>query len=115
VAAVAILVLALAPRSAAPSATGWDKADHALAFVVLGTLAWWASRRPRPGVILVALTGFGIAIELVQGLPGVGRSREVADVLVEIAALGVALVANRAIARALASGGEARGTGETGH
>lgn len=60
-----LLVLALVPPQAAPQVTGWDKANHALAFLVLGGLAslGWRSRWRWP-----LLLGYGLLIEGLQAL-----------------------------------------------
>lgn len=87
-AVLAILVLALWPASEPlPIQTGWDKADHALAFAtlaVLGVLAWpriWKQ-------VLVALLSYGGLIELMQGLTSY-RQADWRDLLAD--AIGVLL------------------------
>ena len=61
----AISYLALSPAPPDGVSTGWDKANHALAFASLafsGRLAW--TRRPWP--LFIALLAYGGAIELLQ-------------------------------------------------
>lgn len=66
---LAVLVLALMKPMHYMPTTGWDKANHALAFavlVVLGALAY-------PGVwtrLLLALLGYGVLIEVLQYFTG---------------------------------------------
>lgn len=64
-AAVAVLYFALAPVRDADPLTGWDKANHLLAFATLaicGLLGW--NRRGR--TVLAGLLLYGVAIELLQ-------------------------------------------------
>lgn len=69
VALVAITVLALIPQTEVPVTTLWDKADHALAFLVLGVLAQWAFPSARfARSIAPALIGYGVLLELLQTL-----------------------------------------------
>jgi VanZ family protein len=65
VTAVAVAVLALVPATLPLPTTGWDKANHALAFAVLGWLgiACWPRAWAR---VLVALAAYGGAIEIAQ-------------------------------------------------
>ena len=62
---IVISTLALSPAPPAGLSTGWDKANHALAFAALafsGRFAW--TRRPWP--LAIALLAYGGAIELLQ-------------------------------------------------
>ena len=81
-------VLALLPQPPAGLTSGWDKANHALAFAALcasGRLAW--PILPAPWQALAWL-GYGGLIEVLQTqLPP--RQGEAADVLAD--ALGIAL------------------------
>jgi VanZ family protein len=84
---VTISVLALIPQQALPVTTLWDKADHALAFLVLGLLA----RRAFPGLrywqaIAPALLAYGVTIELLQVLTAT-RVGSAADVVANLAGL----------------------------
>ncbi|WP_354687468.1 VanZ family protein [Cupriavidus necator] len=65
--AAAVLMLSLMPPSQPLPTTGWDKANHMLAFVALGVLG----RRAYAGhgwAVLLALVAYGGLIELLQGL-----------------------------------------------
>lgn len=66
---MAITVLALIPQTEVPVTTLWDKADHALAFLVLGVLAQWAFPAARFVLpITPALIGYGALLEILQTL-----------------------------------------------
>lgn len=84
---VATLSLIPSPPSP-PGPLGWDKAQHALAY---GFLAWWwlqALEGRRALAVVVALIGYGILIECLQGLSGI-RHFSVADMIANT--VGVAL------------------------
>ena len=87
---VAITVLALLPIEmlTAPVFNWWDKAQHALAFAVLGVLGF-AAYPSRPARVVLGLVLYGIAIELAQLAVG-WRFGEWEDVLADTA--GLALV-----------------------
>jgi hypothetical protein len=77
--AVVTFALAVMPPSMAPHVFDWDKADHVLAFYTLTVLACASFPRTRLVILAVALSGFGGAIELIQGLPFVHRDCDVWD------------------------------------
>lgn len=79
------LVLALSPPQAVPP-TGWDKANHAIAFAVLAVLGF-AAYPARAAGVLAGLLAYGALIELLQGLTAY-RSAEALDLLAD----GVGLV-----------------------
>jgi len=76
-----LLVLSLAPSSLALPTTGWDKANHALGFAVLGLLGQWAWPG-RTAVVLTALLAYGGLIELLQSFTP-DRSAEAVDLLAD--------------------------------
>jgi VanZ family protein len=91
-----ISFFALDPAPPQLADTGWDKANHALAFAALAAvwLVAWAVSRPRLWQPVAALMGYGLLIELLQaGIPG--RSADVADLVGDAAglALGLAVAA----------------------
>jgi VanZ family protein len=100
---LSVLTLALLP-DAAPLmlvSTGWDKANHVLAFFVLGMLGL----RAFPGAawrVAAGLLGYGALIELLQGMT-TWRTAEWQDLLPDLigitAALGVLAVLRRAPCR----------------
>ena len=84
---VAVLVLSLMPPTPHMPSTGWDKANHALAFAVLAWLGCsaWPGRTTR---VLCGLLAFGVLIEGLQSLTPY-RVAEWADLLADV--LGLAL------------------------
>ncbi|KAF7960287.1 hypothetical protein AWV80_35135 [Cupriavidus sp. UYMU48A] len=86
---IAVLVLALMPPTQPLPTTGWDKANHVLAFLVLGCLGRRAYARKRTAVLL-ALVGYGVLIEILQGMTSY-RDADPADVLADSIGLVAAL------------------------
>jgi len=88
-ATIAVGVLALVPATMPLPSTGWDKANHALAFAVLallGTACW-----PRSAIrVLVALALYGGAIEIAQTFTET-RMGEWLDWCADLAGLAVAV------------------------
>jgi len=62
---IAISYLALSPAPPAGISTGWDKANHALAFATLAFCGHFAGAR-RLWLLFIALLAYGGAIELLQ-------------------------------------------------
>lgn len=94
--ATVVCWLAFSPVPPPAADTGWDKANHALAFAVLAVVAelacWFKARRR--ALTAAGLLAFGAFIELVQTqIPQ--RSGEWPDLLADATgiALGLALVA----------------------
>lgn len=84
----AVTWLALAPITTPMPDTGWDKANHALAFAVLAGLGrpCW----PRAGwKLAAALLAYGIAIEVAQSFTPT-RTGDPLDVLADAAGLAIA-------------------------
>lgn len=65
----------------------WDKADHFSAFFVLTGLAMVALPRQPLWRIAAAMSALGAAIELIQGLPFVGRDCDFWDWVAEMVAI----------------------------
>jgi VanZ family protein len=104
--AALVLVVSLMPApEALPLQTGWDKSDHALAFLVLGLLglAGWPAA---PGRLLSALVGYGVLIELLQGTTSY-RSAQWSDLIADV----VGLVAAACLWRVLQAARERRRNG----
>ena len=80
---LSVLMLSLLPSSASvPFDTGWDKANHVLAFFVLSQLSQMAF----PGMpwrIAVGLLGYGVLIEGLQSLT-MDRTADWSDVLADL-------------------------------
>jgi VanZ family protein len=64
---VLVMAVALMPPQIPLPTTGWDKANHALAFAVLAVLGF-ASYPRRMAVVLIGLLAYGGLIELLQSL-----------------------------------------------
>lgn len=76
---IAISSLAFMPGDDVSITTGWDKANHALAFFSLAFLADYAWPRQDRLRLALALVGYGIFIEIVQYF--VGRDAAALDVV----------------------------------
>jgi hypothetical protein len=84
----AVLVLALLPASAHLPTTGWDKANHGLAFGVMTLLGRWAYPRSTATLVL-GLFAYGGLIEALQALTP-DRSSEWGDWLADCIGLALA-------------------------
>jgi VanZ family protein len=86
-----ITVSCLEPARYVPNLHLWDKAEHALAF--FGMSVWFGglARRSRYPAIAVLMLVFGGAIELAQGLMGLGRDADVMDWVADSVGITVAL------------------------
>ena len=104
----AVLALALATPGRYLPTTGWDKANHALAFGVLAVLGGIAYPG-RLARLLVALLAYGALIEVLQSLTP-DRSAEWLDLLAD--AVGLLLAAPLA-RRLLAPSATTRTAGES--
>jgi VanZ family protein len=101
--ALAVLVLArMKPVHHMPT-TGWDKANHALAFFVLAVLGTSAYPARWRGVLL-ALLVYGASIEIMQWLTGY-RDAEWLDWLADGVGLALAWPLARRAAALLSGGG----------
>jgi len=96
---IAVAWLALSPAPPVSINTGWDKANHLLAFAALlfsGRLAW----AQRPALLGLALLAYGGLIELAQmQIPG--RDGEWADLLADASGMGLGLLAFMLLRRLL--------------
>ncbi len=94
--ALVIAALTLMPPPETDLPPGPDKLYHLAAFVFLALPL--AIIRPRWNLwMFVLFTAFGAAIEIVQ--PYVGRSRELADLLADMAGIAIGMVAGLVIRR----------------
>ncbi len=89
----AVTIMSLVPATVPLPSTGWDKANHALAFAVLGFLGMkcWPTRCVQ---VLAALLVYGGCIEVAQGLTET-RVGEWLDLLADAAGLGLAWAVQR--------------------
>lgn len=89
VAAVAYtLYAALSPGDDTKGLIPWDKAKHFIVFYGLTFLATMALPKSRWWKIAVVLLGFGVAIEILQGLPIIGRDADILDVVADTCGIG---------------------------
>ena len=77
-----------------------DKIQHIIAFAVLAALAHAAYPRAKALLLLVGLSLFGAAIEVLQTIPGLNRDGDPLDWLADTASAGVVLLAFRLRRRA---------------
>jgi len=85
-----LLWLSLVPTKDLPKITFWDKAEHALAYLVLTGLGLILFPR-RPISLIGGVLGLGVAIELLQAVMDLGRQGDWRDVIAN--SLGVACAA----------------------
>ena len=91
--ATGVMGMALWPHPPVVALLASDAAQHGVAFAVLtvaARLCWPAARWPG---LFVALAGFGLTIEILQGLVPTGRNPELTDWSVDCAATGAMLLA----------------------
>jgi len=99
---IAISYLALSPVPPRTLDTGWDKANHLLAFGSLAFSGYWSLSAPRArwlGLPLLLL-GYGGLIEILQ-LQVPGRSGEWADLLADSLGIAVGLLVAGSLGRVL--------------
>ncbi|NQE63232.1 hypothetical protein E1H18_3488 [Caulobacter sp. RHG1] len=82
------LYAAVAPGDDTAGLIPWDKAKHFIVFYGLTFLATMALPKSRPWKIGAVLLAFGVAIEIIQGLPIVGRDCDVFDVVADVLGIG---------------------------
>jgi VanZ family protein len=77
-----VVILSLAPAATLPPTSIGDKAEHVLAYALLGLLGSLSSER---GVLrtILGVSAFGIAIEMLQTFSP-GRSPDALDVLADV-------------------------------
>ena len=84
-----IAILTLMPPSQVELPEGSDKSYHFLAFTALA-LPLAVVRARWSAVMFVVFTAYGAGIEVIQ--PYVGRSRELADLMADMAGIGTGMV-----------------------
>lgn len=104
-----ISYLALTPAPPKELDTGWDKANHFLAFASLAFSGCWSvdTARARWLVLPVALVAYGGAIELLQMLVP-GRASEWADLLADSIGIAIGLAVALLVLQVLLKGSAAR-------
>ena len=77
--AVAIAILSLVPGQDLPDVHLSDKAEHAIAYMVLaGLICFWLGRERIVRGVIVAV-GYGAVLEFAQALAGTGRTPSLLD------------------------------------
>lgn len=79
-ACLTVLYLSLAPTTAIPSVTLWDKIEHATAYFGLSVLGVWAFPA-RMWRVAIGLWLGGIVVEILQATMGWGRDGDPLDAL----------------------------------
>lgn len=87
-AAAFTLYAALAPGDDSQGLIPWDKAKHFIVFYGLSFLAMLALPRSRFWKIGGVLLAFGVGIEILQGLPIIGRDADIFDVVADTCGIG---------------------------
>lgn len=81
---LALAWLAFRPSTGVDVGLPWDKANHCFSFVVLTVLTGCGWPRLTTARLAAIMLAVGTGIELVQGLPAVGRHAEVQDVVADM-------------------------------
>ncbi len=113
---IAVFVLAclvvgwasLAPSSALPSVTLWDKVEHLTAYFGLAVIGAYAFPR-RLTRLAAGLFGGGVGIEIAQSLMGWGRQGDPADALANTFGIALGLLVTLAIRELIKVKSPARG------
>jgi len=92
-AALFALVMALLPQPPRIPGEPPDKIQHIIAFATLGLLGVWAYSRTVPLQLLLRLSLFGAAIEVLQAIPALHRDSDIFDWVADTIACGLAIVA----------------------
>jgi VanZ family protein len=90
-AALFTFVMALLPQPPKIPGNPSDKVQHAVAFAVLGLLAAWAYPGASPLLLIAALSGFGLLIEIFHLVPVLGRDSDLVDWIVDTVAAGLVI------------------------
>lgn len=98
-AAVAVLLyLTLAPSEDLPEVNIWDKAEHAIAWLVLAGLGLLLFPKRVATIALFSL-GIGVLVEILQASPMIARDADVRDVLADSVGIAAALAVGRLVRR----------------
>lgn len=89
---IAVFVIAVTPLLPDTGPEGSDKLNHIAAFLVLTAGAGLIFPKAPLWRSAALLAAYGALIEIVQGLPFVGRDRSLADWLTDCAAIAVAVI-----------------------
>lgn len=92
----AIAWLSLAPSQVLPGVTLWDKVEHTGAYMALTLLGAWAFPH-RLAWLATGLFGFGVGLEILQSMMGLGRQGDPADALANTVGIAAGLLLTLAI------------------
>jgi hypothetical protein len=95
VAATFAFVMALLPHPPQLAIQPGDKVQHMAAFTTLGVLGAWSYARTSLLQLLIRLSLFGAAIELLQAIPALHRDCDIKDWIADTIACGAALLSIR--------------------
>jgi VanZ family protein len=98
----------LAPSSALPSVTLWDKIEHLTAYFGLTVIGAYAFPN-RLSRLAAGLFGAGVAIEVAQSMMGWGRQGDPADALANTVGIALGLLAVLALRALIKVKAPARG------
>jgi VanZ family protein len=98
-AAIFAFVMAVLPHPPRIPGEPNDKIQHIAAFATLALLGSWAYTRTTPWKLLLRLSLFGAAIEIIQLIPALNRDSDVIDWLADTIAVLVVLALIRALRR----------------
>jgi len=93
---IAVTLLSLWPGSASPPTLLWsDKLNHAIAyfFLSIGLLVGWRLNARNRLIAIACLFGWSAALEVIQGLPLVGRTASGMDLVANAAGILLAMLA----------------------
>jgi len=93
-----LLYMCLAPSEALPKSHLWDKAEHAIAWAVLAGVGLVLFPRQAASVVVFAL-GFGIAVEVLQGVLPFGRDLDWKDWIADCVGVAAAVLVWAAVRR----------------
>jgi VanZ family protein len=104
-----VAVLSLTPSAVLPPGSIGDKAEHVIAYAILGLLGGAGSERGMMRIVL-GLVAFGIAIELLQAFSP-GRSPDALDALADFLGACLGTIAAMALRRVIVVARHASATG----
>lgn len=87
--------LAFRPSRHVETGLPWDKLHHAAAFLLLTVLVGRGWPRLGPIALSALMLAAGIGIELIQGLPAIGRDADIWDVVADAVGIALGLVVLR--------------------
>jgi VanZ family protein len=91
-AAIFAFVMAVLPHPPEIPGEPSDKIQHIAAFATLGTLGAWSYAQTALPQLLIRLSLFGAAIEIVQAIPALHRDSDVKDWIADTLACGLVLL-----------------------